>query len=347
MSSDTPLSRVIAAEIRENGPMRLDRYMALCLGHPVHGYYMTRDPFGAAGDFTTAPEISQMFGELIGIWCVTVFRAMGAPHKFNLVELGPGRGTLMADLLRAAAKAPEFGQAAALHLVETSPVLRRIQQQTLGDRPAWHDTFASLPEGPMILIANEFFDALPIRQFEHRDGRWYERCVGLSAGGRLVIGLALTVEPLPPAADGAIVESAPDRLAVARDIGVRLAVSPGAALIIDYGHSAAGQGDTLQAVRQHEFTGLFESPGEADITAHVDFEALGGAFRDEGGRIFGPIPQGQFLKSLGIELRADKLGDDARVAAERLAGESQMGNLFKVMAVTSPALPAPYPFGVQ
>ncbi|MGE3832856.1 MAG: class I SAM-dependent methyltransferase [Parvibaculaceae bacterium] len=345
--SDTPLSRIIAADIRENGPMPLDRYMALCLGHPAHGYYMTRDPFGSEGDFITAPEISQMFGELIGIWCVTVFQAMGAPRPFNLVELGPGRGTLMADLLRAASKVPEFGQSAALHLVETSPVLRRIQRRTLGDAPRWHDSFASVPEGPMILIANEFFDALPVRQFECRDGKWFERCVGLSAGGRLVIGLSQTIEPLPPAPDGAIIETAPDRLAMAHEIALRLSKAPGNALVIDYGHAASGRGDTLQAVRKHEFTGLLDAAGEADITAHVDFEALGSAFRQEGARVHGPITQGEFLKSLGVELRASRLGDEARLAAERLADEGQMGNLFKVMAVTSPGLPAPYPFGVQ
>jgi NADH dehydrogenase [ubiquinone] 1 alpha subcomplex assembly factor 7 len=345
--SETPLSRIIAAEIRENGPMPLDRYMALCLGHPIHGYYLTRDPFGVEGDFTTAPEISQMFGELVGVWCVTAFQAMGAPAQFHLVELGPGRGTLMADLLRAAAKVPEFRQGAHIHLVETSPLLRRIQHRTLGEQPAWHDAFASVPRGPMILIANEFFDALPVRQFERRDGKWFERRVGLSAGGRLVMGLAQTIETLPDAPDGAIIESAPDRTALAHEIGVRLSALPGSALIIDYGHAASGSGDTVQAVRKHEFTGLLEAPGEADITAHVDFEALRIAFQRTGCGVHGPIAQGQFLHSLGIELRAERLGEDARLAAERLANEDQMGDLFKVMAVTSAGFPAPYPFGAR
>ena len=345
--SETPLSQIIAAEIRENGPMPLDRYMALCLGHPMHGYYMTRDPFGVEGDFITAPEISQMFGELIGVWCVTAFQGIGSPGRFNLVELGPGRGTLMADLLRAAGKVKEFRQAAHIHLVETSPVLRCLQHQTLGEQPAWHDSFVTVPAGPTILIANEFFDALPIRQFERRDGNWFERRVGLSAGGRLVIGLAQTTEPLPPAPDGAIIESAPDRLALAHEIGTRLSAAPGSALIIDYGHAASGHGDTLQAVRKHEFTGLLDAPGEADITAHVDFEALRIAFQRTGCSVHGPITQAQFLKALGIDLRADRLGEEARLAASRLAGEGQMGNLFKVMAITSAELPAPYPFGVQ
>jgi SAM-dependent MidA family methyltransferase len=344
--SATPLSQIIAAEIRENGPMPLDRYMALCLGHPIHGYYMTRDPFGVEGDFITAPEISQMFGELIGVWCTTVFQAMGMPSHFNLVELGPGRGTLMADLLRAAAKVQEFAQAARIHLVETSPALRRIQHRTLGEQPVWHDSFATVPAGPMILIANEFFDALPIRQFERRDGKWFERRVGLSAGGRLVIGLAQTIEPLPDASDGAIIESAPDRLALAHEIGARLSAAPGSAVIIDYGHAASGHGDTLQAVQKHEFTGLLDAPGEADITAHVDFKALRIALQRTGCTVHGPITQAQFLKALGIDLRADRLGEDARLAAARLAGEDQMGNLFKAMAVTSADLPAPYPFGV-
>jgi NADH dehydrogenase [ubiquinone] 1 alpha subcomplex assembly factor 7 len=343
--SETPLSRIIAAEIHENGPMPLDRYMALCLGHPVHGYYMNRDPFGIKGDFITAPEISQMFGELIGVWCIATFESMGGPEQFNLVELGPGRGTLMADLLRAAQKAPGFGHRAQIHFVETSPVLRRIQRERLGDTPVWHETFASVPAGPMILIANEFFDALPIRQFECRDGKWFERRVGLSAGGRLVIGLAQTAESFEPAADGAIVERAPDRLAVAHEIGTRLAAAPGAALIIDYGHAASGHGDTLQAVQKHEFTGLLDAPGEADITAHLDFEALVNTFKRTGCKVHGPITQRQFLTSLGLELRAGKLGEEARLAAERLAGEGQMGNLFKVMTATSANLPAPYPFG--
>jgi NADH dehydrogenase [ubiquinone] 1 alpha subcomplex assembly factor 7 len=343
--SETPLSRIIEADIRENGPMPLDRYMALCLGHPVHGYYMTRDPFGLGGDFITAPEISQMFGELIGVWCASVHQAMGAPDPFNLVELGPGRGTLMADLLRATAKIPGFHPD--IHLIETSPVLRAIQREGLGGGPQWHDTFVSVPEGPMILVANEFFDALPIRQFECRSGKWFERCVGLSAGGRLVIGLAQTMESLEIAPDGAIIERSPDRQVMAHEIGTRFSVAPGTALIIDYGHAASGHGDTLQAVRNHAFAGLLDAPGKADITAHVDFEALGRAFAQQGCRIHGPISQGQFLAAMGLGLRAERLGEDARLAAERLAGEDQMGNLFKVMAVTSANLPAPYPFGDQ
>ncbi|HTN97658.1 MAG TPA: SAM-dependent methyltransferase, partial [Nordella sp.] len=204
MKKPTALESLIVAMIREDGPMPLDRYMALCLGHPVHGYYMSRDPFGPEGDFITAPEISQIFGELIGIWCAAAFQALGAPERFLLIELGPGRGTLMSDIVRASRVMPGFRDAARIHLVETSPVMRKLQADKLGASVTWHESLASLPPGPSIIIANEFFDALPIRQYEARNGHWMERRVGLGADGRLVVGLSAQHLDRPPAADGSI-----------------------------------------------------------------------------------------------------------------------------------------------
>lgn len=353
MKKPTPLEELIIAMIREDGPMPIDRYMALCLGHPAHGYYMSRDPFGPDGDFITAPEISQMFGELVGIWCAAAFQALGAPSQFLLIEFGPGRGTLMSDILRAVRVMPGFREGARIHLVETSPALRKLQAGRLGDAVTWHESIESLPEGPSIIIANEFFDALPIGQFEFHGGQWMERRIGLSAGDRLVIGLSAFPLPRPPAAEGAILEVGPLREDIARVLGARLARTPGAALVIDYGHTASGLGDTLQAVRRHKFCSILDRPGEADLTSHVDFEGLGRAFTQSGAVIHGPITQRQYLIAMGLEARAANLAKSAKLperkiiarAAERLAGENQMGNLFKVMAALSPGLAAPYPFG--
>jgi SAM-dependent MidA family methyltransferase len=347
----TPLERLIRETIADEGPMRLDRYMALCLGHPRYGYYMAREPFGEAGDFITAPEVSQVFGELIGVWCAAVWAGMGRPQPFNLVELGPGRGTLMADIMRAARVMPEFGEAAAVHLVESSKRLRALQKQAVGREAVWHDSVASLSRGPMLLVANEFFDALPIRQFEFREGRWHERCVGLD-DDRLTIGLCATVETIAAAGrDGDIVEEAAAAADIAAEIGGRLAHHPGAALIVDYGHLATAAGDTLQAVRRHRFVPVTEAPGECDLTAHVDFERLARALRDGGAITHPALSQREFLMAMGLEARIARLAADASTrdvlerAAARLADEAQMGNLFKVLAATSPGLAAPYPFG--
>jgi NADH dehydrogenase [ubiquinone] 1 alpha subcomplex assembly factor 7 len=353
MKKRTPLEDLIIAMIREDGPMPVDRYMALCLGHPVHGYYTSRDPFGPDGDFITAPEISQIFGELIGIWCAAAFQALGAPSQFLLVELGPGRGTLMSDILRAAKVMPGFREGARIHLVETSPALRKLQADRLGRTVTWHESIDTLPQDPAIIIANEFFDALPISQYEFRDGKWMERRIGLSAGDRLVIGLSAFPLARPPAAEGAILEVAPMREEIAGALGRRLARSPGIALVIDYGHTASALGDTLQAVHRHKFCSILDRPGEADLTAHVDFESLGRAFTQGGAAIHGPITQRHYLFAMGLEARAANLAKAAKLperkiiarATERLAGENQMGNLFKVMTALSPGLATPYPFG--
>ena len=351
-----PLERMIREAIAAEGPMRLDRYMALCLGHPQHGYYMAHEPFGEHGDFVTAPEISQMFGELIGIWCVACWQAMGAPPGFNLVELGPGRGTLMADILRAAKVMPGFASAVRVHLVETSPRLRDMQEQAIGCRATWHDALASVPEAPAILIANEFFDAIAIRQFERRDGRWHERCVGIN-GEKLVIGLsAAEVEGQgAPGKDGDVIELAPARVDIALEIGARLARNPGAALIIDYGHLVSAPGDTLQALRQHAHVPVTQAPGECDLTSHVDFAALAKALRNGGAAVWPALTQRAFLLAMGIEARVAVLAakadaptrDILQRALTRLADQAQMGNLFKVLAATSPGLATPYPFGAR
>lgn len=344
----TPLEKIIGEIIAAEGPMPIDRYMGLCLGHPLHGYYMGRDPFGEQGDFMTAPEISQIFGELIGVWCAAAWDAMGKPAQFNLVELGPGRGTLMADILNAAKVMKGFREAAHIHLVEMSPTLSKLQKEKLGNDVTWHESIASVPDGPLLLVANEFFDAIPIRQFEKRHGKWLERCVGAEGMGFLPAALDNA-----QGANGDVIEFAPQRLEIAKDIGQRLAKQKGCALVIDYGHLNTAPGDTLQAVRAHEYVAITDQPGESDITSHVDFEALAKAFIQGGAVVYPAITQRAFLLAMGLEQRTAILSSKANAnssnilarTVERLAGEREMGNLFKVMAATSADLPMPYPFG--
>jgi NADH dehydrogenase [ubiquinone] 1 alpha subcomplex assembly factor 7 len=352
----TPLEAEIRATIETKGPMSVAEYMELCLSHPRHGYYMTRDPFGARGDFVTAPEISQMFGELIGLWAAAVWQLMPPRDAINLVELGPGRGTLMADVLRAASVVPGFHAAIRVHLVETSPILRQRQEQALsgcGVPVHWHDHVMDLPWAPLIIIANEFFDAVPVHQAVKVAGGWHQRRVALD-GDHLVFALHPELmwrldEALPPgmraAPIGAVFEWRRDWLM--RHVG-RLAASHGTALVIDYGHVESGIGDTLQAVSRHGFADPLEAPGEADLTAHVDFRALREAAAGEGARVYGPLTQGEFLHRLGIEERARKLKAggatkqaeeiDAALARLTAAGPTGMGELFKVMAFAHPRL---------
>jgi NADH dehydrogenase [ubiquinone] 1 alpha subcomplex assembly factor 7 len=348
----TPLEAEIRRIIAIDGPIPVDRYMELCLGHPQHGYYVTRDPFGAQGDFITAPEVSQMFGELIGAWAAAVWQQMGAPQRVNLVELGPGRGTLMADALRAATGMPEFRAAVSVHLVETSPVLRAIQEKTLTSAAvplAWHHGIEDVPEGPTIAIANEFVDALPVGQFvKDRDG-WHVRMIAIADDS-----LAFDAAPdplfghtagtdMPP---GTILERRQDRPVAL--LSRRIAQLGGAALIIDYGHAESGFGDTLQAVRAHKFADPLETPGEADLTAQVDFAALAVTAGRQGAATQGPISQAAFLRNIGIERRAARLkanaapGQAANIdsAVARLTAADQMGELFKVMAIAHPKLGA-------
>ncbi len=348
----TALRDIIAKQIEANGPMSVAEYMAFCLTHPEHGYYTTRDPLGRGGDFTTAPEISQMFGELIGLWLAQAWTDRGAPSPFALVELGPGRGTLMADALRAAARVQGFAEAAELWLVEMSPELRKKQWEALGKyEPRWADTLSDVPEKPLFLVANEFFDALPIRQFETRDGALCERVIGL-ASGALKMGLSppVTEETLPnDAEDGVIIETCPAGRNIASDIGTRLKKNGGAALIIDYGHNTpTPRGDTLQAVKDHAYADILEEPGLADLTAHVDFQTLAKAAETEGATVWGVCSQGALLDWLGIRVRAAMLAkaspereEEIQAALDRLTEPDQMGVLFKTLALSGDDIEPP------
>ncbi|WP_299472843.1 class I SAM-dependent methyltransferase [uncultured Roseibium sp.] len=346
------LTERIKARIANEGPLSVAQYMAICLGDPEAGYYTTRDPFGRDGDFTTAPEISQMFGELVGAACVSAYEALGAPEQFNLVELGPGRGTLMADLLRVARLRPEFIKATRLNLVETSPHLRSLQLEKLAAaplEPAFHNAFREVPDGPVILIANEFFDALPIHQFVRTADGWCERVVGLDQDDNLALGAGaakLSDRDIPAAfkdsPEGTIFETQPAANAVAEEIGERLAKSGGAAIVIDYGYRKTAPGDTLQALFRHTHDDVLAHPGDADLTAHVNFEALAIAAAKGGAGVLPVLTQGEFLLRSGLLERAGSLGagkshaeqESIRDAVERLAGPDQMGSLFKVLALT-------------
>ncbi len=346
------LAESLRARIAGHGFVTVAEYMELALGT----YYADRDPLGRAGDFITAPEVSQMFGEMLGLWCVDLWSRMGRPDPFLLAELGPGRGTLMADALRAARLAPDFLQAAQIHLVEVNATLVAAQKAALaGFAPRWHRTFDTLPAGPMLLIANEFWDALPIHQFVRTEQGWLERSVELHEG-RLAFGTAEPGEALDllrpahrRATPGRIAEVSPVGQRLAAALARRLARHPGAALIIDYGPMESGLGDSLQALKSHRHHDPLLEPGAADLTAHVDFAALAEAARAAGAAVFGPTTQGAFLQSLGIALRADalKANQDAATRAEidaalqRLIGDQGMGSLFKVMAIASPDSPHP------
>lgn len=347
------LAERLIRRIAQSGPVSLAEYMGMALADPETGYYTTQAPIGRGGDFITAPEISQMFGELIGLWCVDTWDRLGQPRPFQLVELGPGRGTLLQDALRAARVMPAFLEALSLHLVEISPSLRREQQARFADSglsPQWHESLEELPAETMILIANEFFDALPIRQFERVDAGWAERMVGLDPDGKSFAFQRGPASPLfahlvPPAlrdqAAGEVVEVSPASLWTAAEIGRRLAGQGGAALLIDYGHATTRSGATLQAVRGHARWNVLEAPGEADLTAHVDFASLAAAAEAEGAAALGPVEQGLFLTRLGIAARATRLAEKAspaqvdaiESALTRLTDPSEMGSLFKVLAL--------------
>ncbi|THD43118.1 MAG: class I SAM-dependent methyltransferase, partial [Bradyrhizobium sp.] len=327
----------------------------LALADPEHGYYMTRDPLGSDGDFTTAPEVSQMFGELIGLWAAEVWTSMGRPNPVRVIELGPGRGTLMSDALRASRIVPEFRAALDVTLIETSPPLAQIQYDALlssGSSIAWRARLAEAPDGPAIILGNEFLDALPVRQFERRGGQWRERVVEVSGKGELAFGLAKSAEPhLNIEADeGALLEIGAVAHRFMFELGARVVKQGGAALFLDYGGAVTGFGDTLQAVRAHKMVSPLSEPGECDLTAHVDFAAMARSASAAGAAVHGPIDQGDFLRALGIDLRtralaerAPERADEFETARRRLVGkgDNEMGALFKAMAVANRALPVP------
>jgi NADH dehydrogenase [ubiquinone] 1 alpha subcomplex assembly factor 7 len=350
------LQKYLIDHIQAHGPIDVGQFMSMALGHPEFGYYMKKDPFGRGGDFTTAPEVSQMFGEMIGVWCADVWMQMGSPKKFSLLECGPGRGTLMADIMRATKGVDGFHKAAHVHLLEISPVLKAIQKQTLcharegghpdnkeGQTPAcagvtWHESLETVPDNqPIIIVANEFLDALPFRQFVKLKSGWAERVVtqdfkfGLKPAAN-----AFIPKEFQNAKEGVIYESAPARIAFVKNISELLKKNTGAALMIDYGHEKSGLGDTFQAIYKHKYTDVLEHIGDADLTSHVDFEALKQAADVN---VHGPVEQGAFLKDMGIEIRAEILAsraDPAEIlnALKRLSDSGQMGSLFKVMGLS-------------
>ena len=339
----------LAAQIRASGPMSVAQYMSACLHDPDFGYYATRPALGEGGDFITAPLVSQMFGELIGLWAVETWARMGRPAPFRLVEMGPGDGTLMSDLLRAARLSPQFTEAADVWLVEVSLPLRDRQRQALGDHLSWAASLDGVPgEAPVILVANELLDCLPARQFVRTERGWAERMVGLDEGGSLVFGLA---PPLPDAALpqlpggetlGAVLEQSSAQVALGAELGRRIAAAGGAALLIDYGRAAPGFGDTLQALRRHTKEGPLASPGAADLTVHADFPAVLAAAGAEGARTPQVQTQGEFLVRLGIGARAEALAssrpdlsDTIERQLERLVSPDEMGELFKVACIHS------------
>lgn len=322
------LEELIHERIRQSGGISIAEYMELCLLHPEYGYYVRRDPLGVDGDFTTAPEISQIFGELIGLWIAAQWQKQGRPQAI-LAELGPGRGTLMADVLRATQRVAGFHDSISVRLIEASPVLKQKQWKALAGKHAdidWLEDVSQLPEAPLFLIANEFFDALPIEQWVGKDER------------RIVEeGNHLQFQP----EGGEIVERSPASVEVMKQLAAIIAQQGGAALVVDYGYMGGSHGDSLQAVRQHRTHAVLEAPGEADLTAHVDFDALAQAAREAGAEPHGAIPQGKFLLQIGASQRLMRLCEAASEAQrqdlmsgfERLIAPDQMGELFKVLAV--------------
>lgn len=328
------LEALIKKRIQQFGPISVADYMALCLSHPEHGYYMKRDPLGKEGDFTTAPEISQIFGELLGLWMAAQWQKQGKP-KALLVELGPGRGTLINDVLRSTKKVVGFHENISVHLVEISPTLKQKQWKTLAgkhERISWHEDISELPDdAPIFFLANEFFDALPIRQFIENN----ERMIGLDDGGALTFLPSTKHQAL-----STIFETCEPAQTIISHLASRIVKQGGAGLVVDYGYTD-GAGDTLQAMKNHAYAPVLETPGEADLTAHVDFTALKKAALSSGASVFGAIPQGKFLLQIGASQRLMNLCLSANETQkqslmsgfERLISHEAMGELFKVMAL--------------
>jgi NADH dehydrogenase [ubiquinone] 1 alpha subcomplex assembly factor 7 len=357
LTKPTPsLADTLRRRIVSEGPITVHDYMEACLADPVSGYYIARQPVGKAGDFITAPEISQIFGELLGLWVASVWQAMGEPETITIAELGPGRGTLMADALRAIKAVPRLHQSLSIALIETSPVLREVQADALGSFDvAWFDAIEDLPDVPVILLANEFLDALPVRQYVRREDGWHERCVGTTHDAFAYVERDEATDiALPPelrhAEAGATFETRPAMAKLVAALAAR--TEPVAALFVDYGHARSGFGDTLQAVRGHRFADPLEAPGNSDLSAHVDFADLARQAKAAGLKSFGPISQSALLIGLGLETRRDALLQRANseqrqaivAGVNRLTDPGVMGDLFKALAVTSKTLPPPPPF---
>ena len=361
------LKQIIIEEILANGPMPLENYMSRALGDNTHGYYTKQDPFGKKGDFVTAPEISQVFGELLGLWGLDFWMKSGSWSEFNLVELGPGRGTLMRDIANAVKMQPDYLQSAHLHLLETSPVLQDMQNQTLsrlldeGTSCHWHKNIKDLLEAchhmPVIIYANEFFDALPIRQYVQENNTWALRCVDVEDSELALVTLKdFTLKEILPAAHdfkhGDILETTPESETIMTQLTNYIAEYSGALLIIDYGYTQNQTGDTFQALSEHQTVSPFKNPGNADLTAHVNFKRLADIAEDASCRSLGPASQRNFLLSLGLEQRFESLSlkannqqkTDLLAARNRLIGMDQMGILFNVLAVTKKDATSPAGF---
>jgi NADH dehydrogenase [ubiquinone] 1 alpha subcomplex assembly factor 7 len=363
------LSQILAEKIKSKGPISVAEYMSQSLGHPDFGYYTNNNPFGLAGDFTTAPEISQMFGELIGLWCANTWVSLGKPNPFIIAELGPGRGTLMADALRALETVPECRQALNVHLVEFSPNLRIQQAKALAHiNVTWHQTIYSLPHHPTIFIANEFFDALPIDQFVQHNNNWYKRLICLDSNSsesepEFIFTLSSNPQPkdlFPPSLrefnkNGTITEISLESCKIVEEIAARIDTNSGSALIIDYGYEDLSTANSLQAIYKQNYSSVLKNSGSSDLTAHVNFKLLVQSANIRDIKCWGTISQSVFLKRLGIEARACKLISSATpeqkksilLACERLISDNQMGNLFKVLSIGDKTLGAPAGFIYQ
>ena len=343
------LADKLAAQIAQTGPLTMAQYMSACLHDPQFGYYATRPALGEAGDFVTAPLVSQMFGELIGVWAASAWTLMGEPERFRLVEMGPGDGTLMDDLLRAGRALPGFLEAADIWLVETSEPLAALQAQKLGDRVRWARSLDEVPGGaPLLLVANELLDCLPARQFVRAATGWTEQVVGIDRHGALTFGRVPAPIDLPDAREGAVLERSAPQEALGAMLGERLARDGGAALLIDYGRAEPEPGDTLQAIQNHRKVDPLETAGLADLTVWADFPSVIAAARETGAKAGPILTQGQFLLALGILERAEALAarqpdrvDEIARQLDRLVGEAQMGDLFKVACLCAPGLSPP------
>jgi NADH dehydrogenase [ubiquinone] 1 alpha subcomplex assembly factor 7 len=345
----TPFSAIgrnLAQKIMDDGPIPVADYMKAV----AEAYYERDNVFGRAGDFVTAPEVSQIFGELIGLWCVTAWQQLDQPRLFNLVECGPGRGTLMSDIMRTVFDiAPKFAHSAQIRLIERSAARRTEQQRALeGLDVTWHENLSELPEGPCIIVANEFLDALPIEQFVKCDGEWRERLVDFKddtfAFAVADQAVAIADGAFDDCPDGSILEQSAAVTSVTREMGALCAERPGIALLIDYGHVRTDVGETLQAVKNHAYTAVLADPGAADITAHVDFAAVAEAARAAGARVIGPAEQGVWLRRIGATVREAQLCEGKptdqietiRSGVRRLIEPEHMGTLFKVVALAPP-----------